>query len=327
MPSGDIVEKMSGDKTVSTLGHTPILLTNTIAIETSNRFQALTPGDVEENGLETRDILDNRDNLSQTSASNDQAVNLSSQADPENSMETLLKEIKLGFAKSEKNQEKIQLTCEALETKLNALVVRVSALENTLEQTSEEVKTCQNDISKLRSNEKELRDKVETLENISRCNNLRILNIPENSEGQNIKSFIIQLLKDFLPELDEKSLTEDIQRVHRDPFRLNAARKKPRRILINFKTYTLKECILNKALKSGILSKDGYNYKIRSDISKITADRQWALGNYMQELRNAGATVQLKFPALLKIMWNNQTFNIREPKEVELLLERMRGNK
>lgn len=86
--------------------------------------------------------------------------------------------------------------------------------------------------------------------------------------------------------------------------------------MINFLSFTVKELILGKALKAGSLNHEGFIYQIRSDLSKRTAQRQWELGTRMSELRGKGAQVQLRFPAMLKIMWRNKMYNISDPEEV-----------
>ncbi|XP_078509341.1 uncharacterized protein LOC144769198 [Lissotriton helveticus] len=50
---------------------------------------------------------------------------------------------------------------------------------------------------------------------------------------------------------------------------------KPRKILVNFLTYTLKKKILNLALNAKSLKGPDFQFDIRSDLSKTTLDRQW----------------------------------------------------
>lgn len=52
------------------------------------------------------------------------------------------------------------------------------------------------------------------LENNSRRNNLRLLNVPEGSEGEDIKSFIATLIKESV-QIDES--VEDLKKDIEDP--------------------------------------------------------------------------------------------------------------
>ncbi|KAJ1174360.1 hypothetical protein NDU88_006182 [Pleurodeles waltl] len=154
-------------------------------------------------------------------------------------------EIKRGFSVSEANQASIKEVCEALESKFNLLEKRTQLLENSMETLREEVVLLKQDQQKLKDSEQDLRDKLERFENMARRNNLRILNIPEGQEGDNIKMFCASLIKKSLQlEESEREIAADIQRAHRDRFRRDPARKKPPKILINFLTYGLKEKIL-----------------------------------------------------------------------------------
>ncbi|KAJ1144858.1 hypothetical protein NDU88_011152 [Pleurodeles waltl] len=112
------------------------------------------------------------------------------------------------------------------------------ALEESVETMRENLRKNKEEIQQLKGMELDLQEKLEHLENNSRRNNLRILNVPEGVEGSDLKKYIASLIKKVIP-LDETDvqIINDIQRVHRDPFRRNI--KKPQRILVNFQTYLL----------------------------------------------------------------------------------------
>ncbi|KAJ1171764.1 hypothetical protein NDU88_003622 [Pleurodeles waltl] len=151
---------------------------------------------------------------------------------------------------SEANQASTKEACEILETKFNLLAKRMQFLEETVEFLKEDVVQIKQDLRESRTCEQDLQDKLERLENAARRNNLRILNIAEGMEGNNIKSYFTTLIKNTLQlEETEQDIAADIQSIHRDPFRRDPGRKKPRKVLINFLTYALKEKILLKALK------------------------------------------------------------------------------
>ncbi|KAJ1085065.1 hypothetical protein NDU88_005198 [Pleurodeles waltl] len=154
-------------------------------------------------------------------------------------------EIKRGVSVSEANQASIKEMCEALESKFDLLAKKTQLLEDSMETLREEVVLIKQDLGKWKDSEQDLRDKLERIENTARRNNLRMLNITEGQEGDNIKMFCASLIKKSLQlEESEREIAVDIQRIHRDPFRRDPARKKPRKILINFLTYALKEKIL-----------------------------------------------------------------------------------
>ncbi|KAJ1090530.1 hypothetical protein NDU88_003662 [Pleurodeles waltl] len=149
---------------------------------------------------------------------------------------SLTKEIRGKFEISETNQTRIREACEVLESKINLLSDRLGKLEAVVEAHEERVLAQSKDILQLKRGEKLLQDKLEVLENNMRRNNIRLLGVPEGLEGENIKSYVISLIREVLPSMVGINLEEDIQRVHRDPFKKNPGRKTPRRILINFNT-------------------------------------------------------------------------------------------
>ncbi|KAJ1088990.1 hypothetical protein NDU88_002144 [Pleurodeles waltl] len=151
-------------------------------------------------------------------------------------------EIKRGFSVSEANQAGINEMCEALENKFDLLAKRTQLLEESMESLQEEVALIKADMWKWKDCEQDLRNKLERIENAARRNNLRILNIPDGEEGNDIKTYCASLIKNSLQlEESKREIVADTQRVHRDPFRRDPARKKPLKILINFLTYALKE--------------------------------------------------------------------------------------
>ncbi|KAJ1201299.1 hypothetical protein NDU88_005112 [Pleurodeles waltl] len=128
------------------------------------------------------------------------------------------------------------------------------ALEESVETMREDLRRNKEEIQQLKGTERYLQEKLEYLENNSRRNNLRILNVPQGVEGSDLKRYIVSLIKKVIPlDETEDQIFNDIQRVHRDPFRKNPNIKKPWRILANFQTYSLKEKNSWKGIRSRFL--------------------------------------------------------------------------
>ncbi|KAJ1217083.1 hypothetical protein NDU88_004678 [Pleurodeles waltl] len=241
---------------------------------------------------------------------------------------SLTENIRKGFLTSEANQAEIRLACESLEKKIDLLSLRTQALEESVETMQEDLRRNKEEIQQLKGTEQDLQEKLEYLENNSRRNNLRILNVLEGVEGSYLKRYIVSLIKKVIPlDETEDQIFNDIQRMHRNPFRRNPNIKKPQRILANFQTYLLKENILGKALDLGSLETGGIKFEIRSDLSRITLNRQWELGKRLEEFKNVVAEARLKFPANLRVMFNNKMFNIRDPAVADDLIETIRKGK
>ncbi|KAJ1155233.1 hypothetical protein NDU88_007968 [Pleurodeles waltl] len=198
----------------------------------------------------------------------------------------------------------------------------LQTLEETVGGMKEELKHHKDESQGLNEKEQGLQVRIEQLENYSRKNNIKLLKVPEGAEGANLKSYVVSLIKSVC-ELEESNeeIEKDIQRVHRDPFTRRPNSTRPRKILVNFLTYHLKEKILTSALKQKSLRMENVTFEIRSDLSKIIMDRQWELGKRLDEFKKLGVTAQLKFPAFLRIMHNNKMYNIREIDRADELLD------
>ncbi|KAJ1089047.1 hypothetical protein NDU88_002200 [Pleurodeles waltl] len=246
----------------------------------------------------------------------------------ENMITSLTDSIKKGFAISGENQVEIRSACESLEKKIDLLVFRTQALEESVKTLSENVERNKEEIQLLKRTERDLQDKMEILENNSRRNNLRIFNIPVGMEWSDLKKYIATLIKKAVPtDASEAEILNDIHRVHQDLFRRNPNIKKPQLILVNFKSYLLKKKILTKALELGSLDSGETKFEIRSDLSRTTLNRQWELGKRLEEFKELGAEVRLRVPANLRVMLNDKMYNIRDPVAADDLIDAIKkGN-
>ncbi|KAJ1188440.1 hypothetical protein NDU88_005201 [Pleurodeles waltl] len=127
------------------------------------------------------------------------------------------KKIKKGFPVSEVNQGEIRDACVTLEKKFDLLAIRTQALEESVGTMKEELGQNKEEIQLSKGNERERQEKLEHLENNSRRNNLRVLNVPDRVEGDDLKRYVASLIKNAV-SLDEvkKEIASDIQRIHRD---------------------------------------------------------------------------------------------------------------
>ncbi|KAJ1115071.1 hypothetical protein NDU88_003299, partial [Pleurodeles waltl] len=113
----------------------------------------------------------------------------------QNLLISLPEEIRDKFEVSEFNQGKMREFGTALETKLNALMERISNLQMVVSEQEVHVLSNTQGISWLSRDGKMVQEKLESLENNLRRNNIRILNVPEGLEGEDIKAFVLTLLE------------------------------------------------------------------------------------------------------------------------------------
>ncbi|KAJ1210751.1 hypothetical protein NDU88_006113 [Pleurodeles waltl] len=231
----------------------------------------------------------------------------------EGMIQDLAIEVRSSFETSNSNQKEIRGLCEALGHKFDDLAIRTAALETEV-----------SELKKATENNTEGFLKLELMKNNMRRNNLRFPKVPEGLEGGDLKSLVVRLIKPGVQiEDEEENLARDIQRVHRNPFRKPPNRVKPRKILVNFHTYAIKERILVAALNKKSLTAEGVNFEIRSDLSSVMLNKQWELGKIIDVLKRLGATAQLKFPASLRVMANNKMCMFSDVRDVDDLIKSM----
>ncbi|KAJ1141365.1 hypothetical protein NDU88_007698 [Pleurodeles waltl] len=202
-------------------------------------------------------------------------------------------EVRGSFETSSTNQKEIKGLCEALRQKFADLEERIVALEREVCDLRRATEDNRKGIQQVDIGEEKVQLILESMENNLRRNNLRFLKVPEGLEGRDLKWLVVHLIKQGMQiEEEEEDLVKDIQRVHRDPFRKNPKREKPRKILVCFHTYIIKEHILVAVLKKKTLTAEGIHFEIRSDLSKVTLSKQWELGQIIEVLKRLGDTAE-----------------------------------
>ncbi|KAJ1150283.1 hypothetical protein NDU88_003078 [Pleurodeles waltl] len=102
------------------------------------------------------------------------------------------------FAVSEANQRGIQVACTKLEGKIDGVAKCTQTLEKRVHDFSMKSGVNTNEIQELKRRGKAMADKLERLDNNARRNDIRILNIPEGTEGKDLKLFVIKVLREAL---------------------------------------------------------------------------------------------------------------------------------
>ncbi|KAJ1164878.1 hypothetical protein NDU88_005311 [Pleurodeles waltl] len=125
------------------------------------------------------------------------------------------------FSISEGDQREIQATCSSLEENMSGLTQCTEALENTVQELSLTISKNTQEVNRLLQREKVLSDKLERIENNSRRNNSRILDVAKGVKGANIELFVIYLLtKAFPKETSCVNLGAEIKKDDPDLFKL-----------------------------------------------------------------------------------------------------------
>ncbi|KAL0150370.1 hypothetical protein M9458_054187 [Cirrhinus mrigala] len=98
----------------------------------------------------------------------------------------------------------IQLSIESFQETVDAFGKRLATVETTAGENFEALSKAEADIAALKATNEALLDRLDDLENRSRRANLRIINVPEDSDiGTDMVKFTSDLLKDVMGVLRE----------------------------------------------------------------------------------------------------------------------------
>ncbi|KAJ1216345.1 hypothetical protein NDU88_003948, partial [Pleurodeles waltl] len=151
--------------------------------------------------------------------------------------------------------------------------------------------------------------KLEDAENRQRRNNLRILGIAEDLEGQDTRAYIASLFKQAFPDLNGWDWEKEIQRAHRFPLMkkkqaltaTNRDQSYPRAIIVYFGNFLLRQAVFEKAHRNSKVTVEGVSFFSRPDFAHATVERRWRLRQMIAQFQELGAEAYLLSPARLKI--------------------------
>lgn len=159
--------------------------------------------------------------------------------------------------------------------------------------------------------------KTEDLESRSRRQNLRVLGIPENSEGPQITSCMTDFFAKTLG-MDIPDGPEMLDQAHRLASRPDLSpNAPPRPMIVRVHHLRVKQHIRQLAREKGPLSFRGQPVDIFPDFTTEVASRRASFNNIKQKLRAANIRYGLLFPARLRITLNGGRYSFTAPEDAE----------
>ncbi|KAK7878475.1 hypothetical protein WMY93_034303 [Mugilogobius chulae] len=163
-----------------------------------------------------------------------------------------------------------------------------------------------------------LTEHVDELKNRGRRKNIRIFNIPENTEGNNAVEFFEHWLPRFLG-MDTKLGRIKLERAHRSLAMKPGKDQPPRPIIARFHAFPDKQRVMaavrRKAAQGDILL-DGRKISFYNDLSAAVLRRRKEFTMAKQRLREIGADYAMLYPAKLKVSFNGAQRIFFSPGEV-----------
>ncbi|KAJ1191068.1 hypothetical protein NDU88_000385 [Pleurodeles waltl] len=217
---------------------------------------------------------------------------------------------------AQKESRKLKLANRQLQLSIIKVVkswrdtgTRIASMETRTEELETEVRAATVQTATQGQQISDIQWKLEDAENRQRRNNLRILGIAEDLEGQDTRACIVLLFKKAFPDLTGWDWEKEIQRAHRFPL----MRKKqtstttgrdqsyPGAIIVYFVNFLLRQVVFERTRPNSKLTVEGVSFFTRPDFAHATVERKWRLRQMIVQFQELGAEAYLLSPARLKV--------------------------
>lgn len=215
----------------------------------------------------------------------------------------------------------IMAAIEDMRKEISDCTERVSQAELRISSAEDDVVSLQAKVHTLESKNKTLEDKLLDLETRSRLNNLRLVNLPEGAEGQDLCSF----LEKWIPEILDAATPQSsvvIERAHRiGPMRDTKA--PPRTLIMKFLNYKDKQAVFAATrAKKDIRYKD-QQVRFYLDLATGIHQLRKQFDPVRQELRNLGIRHGVFHSARLLVTHSERTLTFKTPTEVQEFIKKI----
>lgn len=206
-----------------------------------------------------------------------------------------------------------------LSTKLDNITTRLESNTKRITEAESRVSDVEDSVSAMEFRLKELETQVCTLtersidmEGRSRRDNILILNLKEEAEGDQPITFFEKWLPTLL-NLETKRGIIKIDRAHRS---LGAPKpNRSRAVIIKLHNSRDKMRILSAAKKSSPLKHGGKTIYIRQDLANGVKERRRAFNGVCQRLIDMNIRFSMRFPATLCFSHGGESHSFNSPKD------------
>ncbi|KAK7906675.1 hypothetical protein WMY93_015287 [Mugilogobius chulae] len=226
--------------------------------------------------------------------------------------------------------EGILIAMESIKKDMADCATRVTQAETRISSTEDGVDVLQNKVKCLEKNNKYLEEKVLDLETRSRGSNVRLVNLPEGAEANDVYGF----LESWIPEALElgplrKNLT--VEKAHRLGQRNGrTADSAPRTLIMKFLSHRDKEMVMRAArakqrAKQHILYKD-QPVQFYQDVPAEMHKKRREFGEARRQLRQLGLRYGMIPPARLIVTYKDRTYTFNSTEEADLFIQKVQSD-
>ncbi|XP_020557294.2 uncharacterized protein LOC110014714 [Oryzias latipes] len=200
------------------------------------------------------------------------------------------------FSRLSETLETISSTLESNTTRITAAEQRVSDVEDTVAELAGRLTDAEKKI-------KAMENALDDVENRSRRENIRIINLKEGTEGKNP----IQFFEKWLPSLlglDKSPNAEARIKVDRAHRSLAPRGARPRPVIIKLHNPRDKQRIMSAVKTSPRLQYEGQQLFIHQDLSVAVREKRRGFNDTCRSLIERGIRFNMRYPATLVITHN-----------------------
>lgn len=205
-----------------------------------------------------------------------------------------------GHKRTTKTLERLEKTVTDIKEQLGDHQQRISELEGRVSDVEDAGATQHRVIRYLFQREKQLTAVCDDLQNRLRRNNLRIFQIPEESEHGDMNAFVKALLLKVLtlpPNLDIK-----IERAHRSlQSKPTDPAAPPRSVIVRFLDTAVKDIVLQQAWSQGKVMFQNKRIFFDQDYSPELQKKRAKVHAVVKQLKQRGIQAKCLYPARLKV--------------------------
>lgn len=218
--------------------------------------------------------------------------------------------------------ESIHSSIASIGTTLATQATTITDMEASLSDHSDRITHLEQEVSTLQSKlvlateeNVALRANVEDLVSRSKRQNIRVVGLPEDIEGKDVRQFMTDLFAEVVG--DALPAPPELDRAHR------SLRPKPRQgqnsrpIIVRFHRYIEKETVLKWAKSSKEITFKGHRIKFYEDFSASVANKRASFNNVKGLLYKRGVRFGMLYPARLRVSYNGSEYYFDSPDAAE----------
>lgn len=200
---------------------------------------------------------------------------------------------------------KIRTVLEAIAghaAELQRVVKCVDEAEGRIATVETSTTSMDTKINALEKQVREMAEHIDDLDNRGRRCNIRVVGLPENSEGTRSVTFFEEWIPDYL-QMDAKAGRVKLDRAHRSQAPIPGPNQRPRPVVIKFHNFTDKQRVMDAARNIGSDGqRKGPKVSFFNDYSTAVVRRRKAFDEVKARLKRMKIDYALLYPATLKIM-------------------------